>query len=54
MTNQLRFKVEGKISLKLQPRLAPCVYFSSREWSYVDAADKRRLMQNSQDDGEFW
>ncbi|XP_075871755.1 calpain-9 [Nelusetta ayraudi] len=27
---------------------------NSREWSYVDPADKRRIMQNSQDDGEFW
>ncbi|XP_059197909.1 calpain-9 [Centropristis striata] len=25
----------------------------SREWNYVDAADKNRILQNS-DDGEFW
>uniref|UniRef100_A0A671TLG9 Calpain 9 n=1 Tax=Sparus aurata TaxID=8175 RepID=A0A671TLG9_SPAAU len=25
----------------------------SREWSYVDSADKNRILQNS-DDGEFW
>ncbi|KAK1803032.1 hypothetical protein P4O66_021568 [Electrophorus voltai] len=26
----------------------------SREWSYIDAADKTRLQQNSTEDGEFW
>uniref|UniRef100_A0A8C4HIH6 Calpain 9 n=1 Tax=Dicentrarchus labrax TaxID=13489 RepID=A0A8C4HIH6_DICLA len=26
----------------------------SREWSYVDKAEKYRLQQNSTDDGEFW
>ncbi|KAA8593129.1 hypothetical protein FQN60_018584, partial [Etheostoma spectabile] len=26
----------------------------SREWNYVDAAEKNRLQQNSLDDGEFW
>uniref|UniRef100_A0A3Q3XLC8 Uncharacterized protein n=1 Tax=Mola mola TaxID=94237 RepID=A0A3Q3XLC8_MOLML len=25
----------------------------SREWSYVDAAEKKRILQNSTDDGEF-
>uniref|UniRef100_A0A3Q3X1P9 Uncharacterized protein n=1 Tax=Mola mola TaxID=94237 RepID=A0A3Q3X1P9_MOLML len=27
---------------------------NSREWSYVDAAEKKRILQNSTDDGEFW
>lgn len=27
---------------------------SSREWNYVDAAEKRRILQNSTEDGEFW
>ncbi|XP_034740095.1 calpain-9 [Etheostoma cragini] len=26
----------------------------SREWNYVDAAEKKRLQQSSSDDGEFW
>ncbi|XP_070776150.1 calpain-9 isoform X2 [Enoplosus armatus] len=26
----------------------------SREWSYVDKADKNRILQNSTEDGEFW
>uniref|UniRef100_A0A4W4GHM4 Calpain 9 n=1 Tax=Electrophorus electricus TaxID=8005 RepID=A0A4W4GHM4_ELEEL len=26
----------------------------SREWSYIDAADKTRLQQNGTEDGEFW
>uniref|UniRef100_H3CLD3 Calpain 9 n=1 Tax=Tetraodon nigroviridis TaxID=99883 RepID=H3CLD3_TETNG len=27
---------------------------NSREWNYVDAAEKRRILQNSTEDGEFW
>uniref|UniRef100_A0A674P8Q9 Calpain 9 n=1 Tax=Takifugu rubripes TaxID=31033 RepID=A0A674P8Q9_TAKRU len=27
---------------------------NSREWSYIDAAEKRRILQNSTEDGEFW
>ncbi|XP_035770384.1 calpain-9 [Neolamprologus brichardi] len=27
---------------------------NSREWNYIDSAEKTRLMQNSADDGEFW
>uniref|UniRef100_A0A7N6APC6 Calpain 9 n=1 Tax=Anabas testudineus TaxID=64144 RepID=A0A7N6APC6_ANATE len=27
---------------------------NSREWNYIDKADKARLQQNSLDDGEFW
>ncbi|XP_017295028.1 calpain-9 [Kryptolebias marmoratus] len=27
---------------------------SSREWDYVDRAEKSRILQNSTDDGEFW
>uniref|UniRef100_A0A8C6PXZ1 Calpain 9 n=1 Tax=Nothobranchius furzeri TaxID=105023 RepID=A0A8C6PXZ1_NOTFU len=27
---------------------------NSREWNYVDSAEKSRLQQNSSDDGEFW
>ncbi|KAK7930628.1 hypothetical protein WMY93_007023 [Mugilogobius chulae] len=26
----------------------------SREWNYVDRAEKTRILQNSTDDGEFW
>ncbi|XP_078478336.1 calpain-9-like, partial [Lampetra planeri] len=26
----------------------------SREWDYVDKADKTRILQNSKEDGEFW
>uniref|UniRef100_A0A8D3E892 Calpain 9 n=1 Tax=Scophthalmus maximus TaxID=52904 RepID=A0A8D3E892_SCOMX len=26
----------------------------SREWNYVDAAEKKRILQNSSEDGEFW
>uniref|UniRef100_A0A4W6G9J5 Calpain 9 n=1 Tax=Lates calcarifer TaxID=8187 RepID=A0A4W6G9J5_LATCA len=27
---------------------------NAREWNYVDAAEKTRILQNSTDDGEFW
>ncbi|KAL3996991.1 hypothetical protein ACER0C_009647 [Sarotherodon galilaeus] len=27
---------------------------NSREWNYVDSAEKTRILQNSADDGEFW
>ncbi|XP_040001854.1 calpain-9 [Xiphias gladius] len=27
---------------------------NSREWNYVDRAEKTRILQNSRDDGEFW
>lgn len=27
---------------------------NSREWNYVDRAEKTRILQNSTDDGEFW
>ncbi|XP_026027855.1 calpain-9 [Astatotilapia calliptera] len=27
---------------------------NSREWNYIDSAEKNRIMQNSADDGEFW
>ncbi|KAM4750161.1 calpain-9 [Anableps anableps] len=27
---------------------------NSREWDYVDKAEKSRILQNSTDDGEFW
>uniref|UniRef100_A0A3B5QBS3 Calpain 9 n=1 Tax=Xiphophorus maculatus TaxID=8083 RepID=A0A3B5QBS3_XIPMA len=27
---------------------------NSREWDYVDKAEKTRILQNSTDDGEFW
>uniref|UniRef100_A0A3B4HBU2 Calpain 9 n=1 Tax=Pundamilia nyererei TaxID=303518 RepID=A0A3B4HBU2_9CICH len=27
---------------------------NSREWDYIDSAEKNRIMQNSADDGEFW
>ncbi|KAM9362469.1 calpain-9 [Symphorus nematophorus] len=27
---------------------------NSREWSYVDKAEKNRILQNATDDGEFW
>lgn len=27
---------------------------SSREWDYIDRAEKTRILQNSTDDGEFW
>ncbi|XP_076585434.1 calpain-9 [Chaetodon auriga] len=27
---------------------------NSREWGYVDRAEKNRILQNSTDDGEFW
>ncbi|XP_068177284.1 calpain-9 isoform X1 [Antennarius striatus] len=27
---------------------------NSREWSNIDPADKKRILQNSTDDGEFW
>ncbi|XP_055014496.1 calpain-9 [Boleophthalmus pectinirostris] len=27
---------------------------NSREWNYVDRAEKNRILQNSTDDGEFW
>ncbi|RVE76698.1 hypothetical protein OJAV_G00011230 [Oryzias javanicus] len=27
---------------------------NSREWDYVDKAEKNRILQNSLDDGEFW
>ncbi|XP_013882639.1 calpain-9 [Austrofundulus limnaeus] len=26
----------------------------SREWDYIDKAEKKRILQNSTDDGEFW
>ncbi|XP_053191095.1 calpain-9 [Scomber japonicus] len=27
---------------------------NSREWDYIDKAEKNRILQNSTDDGEFW